>query len=276
MSLFFCSLNSGSNGNCYYVGNHSDAVLVDIGLSCKETELRLQRLGLTAERIRGIFISHEHIDHIKGVQVFAKRYQIPVYCNPATLRHSGLKVPEHLLRLLHDESPVELGNLRIYPFAKQHDAAEPISFTIEFSGARVAVITDIGHVCKNVLQHFSNCHAAILEANYEEEMLFNGHYPAALKKRISGKKGHLSNADALELFVKHRSPTMSHLVLAHLSKENNHPELLRQHFAAFTDTITFDIASRYEESKLYELSLPVKALPILTKKVNKQVQLSLF
>src|SRR5688572_23810621 len=122
MSLFIASLNSGSNGNCYYVGNHSEAVLIDAGISCRETERRMANLGLAMEKVKAVFISHEHSDHINGLAVLVKKYRLPVYISEATLRNSGMILPQDLVRHFNSES-VSIGALRVTAFEKQHDAA---------------------------------------------------------------------------------------------------------------------------------------------------------
>ena len=192
MSLFVASLNSGSNGNCYYVGNEHEAVLVDVGISCRETETRMARPGLSMRKVKAIFISHEHSDHIRGVTVLAKKYGIPVYINQLTLLHGGLRL-DGLVEDFIAEQSVQIGQLSITAFLKLHDAAHPHSFTIACGDVKVGVFTDLGAVCENLVQHFQQCHAAFLEANYDEEMLERGSYPYHLKRRIRGGKGHLSN-----------------------------------------------------------------------------------
>src|SRR6195952_2484018 len=129
MSLFITSLNSGSNGNCYYIGNEREAILVDAGISCRETEARMARLGLSMRKVRAIFISHEHSDHIRGVTVLAKKYQIPVYITPLTMHHGGLTLNDELVSAFFADQPVTIGNLLITAFSKLHDAAHPHSFT---------------------------------------------------------------------------------------------------------------------------------------------------
>ncbi len=276
MTLIISSINSGSNGNCYYVGTQNEAVLVDAGISCKETEIRFARLGLSLKKVKAIFISHEHIDHIKGVEVLSKKYQLPVYISKATLLNSKLNLSESLIQEFESESVISIGTLRISAFTKQHDAADPYSFTIESNGVRVGVITDIGHACRNVVRHFSKCHAAFLEANYDEDMLEKGHYPIHLKKRISSLRGHLSNRQALELFNKHKAPYLSHLLLAHLSHENNNIELLHNLFKKYAGKTQISIATRQEESPLYYISAGVGAIKGIKSNAVQTMQLSLF
>src|SRR5450432_2822414 len=130
MSLFITSLNSGSNGNCYYIGNDREAVLVDAGISCKETEKRMERLGLVMDRIKAIFVSHEHADHINGIPVLSKKYRLPVYITTATLRNSGIRLDKTLIRSFSADQPVSIGDLTVTAFTKLHDAAEPHSFIV--------------------------------------------------------------------------------------------------------------------------------------------------
>jgi len=250
MSLFIASINSGSNGNCYYVGNENEAVLVDAGVSCRETERRMAKLGLSMGRVKAIFISHEHGDHIMGLPALAKKYKLPVYISKVTLQGSGMGLPEELVHHFPSQ-PVSIGALRITAFEKLHDAADPYSFIIEGSGVKIGVLTDIGKVCKQTIHYFRQCHAVFLESNYDEEMLRTGGYPQRLQHRIRGGKGHLSNDEALQLFVGHRSPYLSHLLLSHLSEQNNKPELALDLFSPFADELTIAVASRYQESPVY-------------------------
>lgn len=262
MSLFITSLNSGSNGNCYYIGNDKDAVLIDAGISCRETENRMKRLQLSMHSVKAIFISHEHSDHIQGVPVLAKKYQLPVYVTPATLRGCGHTLISHpLLKLFVPYQPVTIGSLFITAFPKLHDAAEPHSFTVSDQSITIGVFTDIGSPCKHVIHHFKLCHAAFLEANYDEAMLERGKYPVHLKRRIASSVGHLSNRQALELFIQHKPPFMSHLLLAHLSKENNHPQLVENLFTAHAGNTKIIVASRYAETKLFEVNHTLPATP---------------
>lgn len=251
MGLWVTSLNSGSNGNCYYIGNEQEAVLIDAGLSCRETEKRMRRLGLSIDKVKAIFISHEHGDHIKGVEVISKRYQIPVYITQSTLRHSRLALQEHLIFPFDKHTPTVIGSLSITAFLKHHDAIEPHSFLVEGNGIRIGVFTDIGQVCDQLPLYFDRCHAAFLEANYDEDMLQNGRYPYHLKKRISGGQGHLSNKQAYELFIAGNRENLSHLFLSHLSADNNRPDLALELFSNKAGNTKVIVASRYEEMPLH-------------------------
>ena len=285
MSLFTASLNSGSNANCYYVGNQQEAVLIDAGLSCRETEKRMQQLQLPMERVKAIFVSHEHGDHISGVPGLSKKYQLPVYITPGTLQQGNIPLEPSLVHSFHHHKPVSIGDLQILPFRKSHDAADPHSFLVSAAGANIGIITDIGYPCRQVIHFFSQCHAAFLESNYCEEMLEKGNYPYPLKKRISGDEGHLSNKQALDLFLAHRSPDLQLLVLSHLSKNNNHPEIVERMFAPHAGKVKIVVASRYAVSELFEVRAGVPQWPVVGQGVvrRKRVkggrderQLSLF
>lgn len=254
MSLYVTSLNSGSNGNTYYIGNDTEAVLVDAGISCRETERRMARLGLSMELVKAIFISHEHSDHISGVPTLAKKYQLPIYITERTLRNSGMKLSETLVQNFKADEAIRIGALYVIPFGKHHDAADPHSFVIEYKGVKVGVLTDIGASCDRVVHYFKQCHAAFLEANYDDEMLDKGNYPWHLKQRIRGGRGHLSNAQAVELFRLHKPAFMSHVFLSHLSKNNNTPELAYKAFLSHAGATEIIVASRYEESAIYSIS----------------------
>lgn len=253
MSLFITSLNSGSNGNCYYVGNEREAILVDAGISCRETETRMKRLGLSMHKVKAIFISHEHSDHIRGVSVLAKKYHLPVYITPLTYTHGGLFLDEDRVIPFEAHQTVIIGDIHITAFPKFHDAADPHSFIITCNDIKVGVFTDIGSVCDHVIVHFKQCHAAFLEANYDDGLLENGNYPFHLKRRIRGGKGHLSNIQALELFTAHRSPNLSHLFLSHLSKDNNCPTLVHNLFSTHAGETEIVVASRFVETPVYHI-----------------------
>ncbi len=253
MSLYIASLNSGSNGNCYYIGNDEEAVLIDAGISCRETEKRMSRLGLSIQKVKAIFISHEHADHINGLETLSKKYQLPVYITGKTLSNSKLLLHEKLVNSFTAYTSVNIGNLSIVAFPKRHDANDPYSFIISGNGVNIGVLTDIGSVCKHVKDNFAQCHAAFLEANYDDEMLEKGNYPYYLKKRISGNHGHLSNAQALDLFLTYRSSFLSHLLLSHLSKDNNCPTKALALFSSQAGKTNISVASRNNESQVHHV-----------------------
>jgi phosphoribosyl 1,2-cyclic phosphodiesterase len=249
--LSITSLNSGSNGNCYYIGNTEEAVLVDAGISCREIERRMKRLGLSMKNVKAVFVSHEHSDHIRGIPSLVKKHRIPIYITPATMAFGGLYLEDYLSFTAYE--PVRIGALTITAFPKLHDASDPYSFIVSCKEISVGVFTDIGLPCEHVIRHFGQCHAAFLEANYDEGMLDRGGYPYYLKNRIRGGKGHLSNMQALSLFMRHRPSFMSHLLLSHLSRNNNSPELVKELFEQHAGTTKIIVASRYEETPVYQI-----------------------
>jgi phosphoribosyl 1,2-cyclic phosphodiesterase len=272
MSLFITSLNSGSNGNCYYIGNDKEAILVDAGISCREIESRMKRLGLQMQKLKAVFVSHEHHDHIKGIHTLVKKHQLPVYITEATKRHGRLNLPGNLVRSFGAHEPVAIGDLTIIAFPKLHDAKDPYSFVVSCNDVTVGVFTDIGSPCQHVIKYFQQCHAVFLEANYDEIMLDQGNYPYVLKARIRGGKGHLSNKQALDLFLNYRPAFMTHLFLSHLSKNNNCPKLVEKLFNDYAGGVKTLIASRYHETSVFHIQQPEKI--ILHKAIFPQVSVS--
>ena len=272
MSVYVTALNSGSNGNCFYIGNEAEAVLIDVGISCREVEGRMERLGLSIGKVKAIFISHEHSDHIRGVRVLSKKYQLPVFSIPGTLKDSHLPLYSPLNKQLKRDVTVNIGKLSVTAFPKNHDAHDPQSFVVKNGDICVGVFTDIGKACENVIKHFKCCHAVFLEANYDPEMLATGRYPFHLKRRITSHFGHLSNQEALELFCEHRPPFMSHLFLSHLSAENNDPLLVDALFKTRAEGVEIVLTSRSGEIPVYEIGILKKGKI----KFIEPKQLSLF
>ena len=273
MGLYITSLNSGSNGNCYYIGNDNEAVLIDAGISCRETEKRMRRLGLPMEKVKAIFISHEHGDHISGLPVLAKKYALPVYITSATLASCNLLLEPSLIYSFKAGKPVSIGKLTVNAFSKHHDADDPHSFVVSYENVRVGIFTDLGVVCKSLVKHFKQCHAAFLEANYDEKMLDDGTYPIHLKNRIRGGTGHLSNTQALQLVMDYKPSFMTHLLLSHLSKNNNDPQLVKELFLKVAGTTEVIIASRYSETPV----LHIASADSRSKNIEvNNLQLSLF
>ena len=277
MSLFIASLNSGSNGNCYYIGNDNEAVLIDAGISCRETEKRMKRLGLSMSNVRAIFVSHEHTDHISGIPGLSKKYRLPIYITKNTLLSASVAVDKQLINSFNAHQTVFIGGLSVTAIPKSHDAIDPHSFLVSGNEVTIGIFTDIGFSCKQIIHNFSKCHAVFLEANYCEDMLSKGNYPYYLKNRISGDKGHLSNAQALELFLKHKGKHLTHLILSHLSKNNNSPDLVNRIFNEKAGSIKIIVASRYEETPLFCIekgTSPVK--PSYNNVEAPALQLTLF
>jgi len=279
MSLYITSLNSGSNGNCYYIANDGEAVLVDAGISCRETERRMLRLGLSMDKVKAIFISHEHSDHIRGLEVMSRKYKLPVYITERTLKNSRLVLDPALVRPFSGHEPVTIGELSVTPFSKRHDASDPYSFVVSGNAVNIGVLTDIGSACENVISYFKRCHAVFLEANYDAEMLQTGHYPYHLKRRISNDRGHLSNDQALELFKKHKASFLDLILLSHLSKENNDPLLVQELFSKHAGATKVVVASRYEETAVYHVTADPAQQALAARRENllkQNIQMTLF
>ncbi len=225
-----CSIASGSSGNCIYVGSDDTHLLVDTGISKKRIEEGLKKLEIKGEELDGILITHEHSDHIQGLGVFSRKYGIPIYATPGTiegiLSYSGLgRMPEGLLHPIHTDEPFALGDVEVHPFAISHDANEPSGYRFENDGRSVAVATDLGKYDEYTVENLKNLDAVLLEANHDIHMLEVGGYPYYLKQRILGDKGHLSNELSGQLLCDILHDNLKHIVLGHLSKENNYARL---------------------------------------------------
>ena len=218
-----CSIASGSSGNCIYVGSDNSHLLIDTGISKKRIEEGLNKLEIKGDELDGILITHEHSDHIKGLGVFSRKYEIPIK------ESSSLgKMPEGLLHPIKADHPFQLGELDVHPFAISHDANEPSGYRIEQGGKSVAVATDLGKYDDYTVENLKNLDAILLEANHDIHMLEVGGYPYYLKQRILGDRGHLSNELSGQLLCDILHDNLKHIMLGHLSKENNHPELARE------------------------------------------------
>jgi len=276
MALQVASLNSGSNGNCYYIGNKNEAVLIDAGISCRETERRMKRLELSIKKVKAIFITHEHADHINGLLKLVKKHKIPVYITKPTRHHPLLGWCEGTAIHFHAYQPIQIGDLEITPIPKFHDASDPHSFLISDQSVTVGVFTDSGRVCNDLIKNFKLCHAAFLESNYDEEMLANGDYALHLKNRIRGGLGHLSNKEALQLFLTHRPSFMSHLFLSHLSKNNNTPEVVESLFRSVAGETQIIVAPRNEETEVFNIVSDQPSLRTKSRVQTSDAQLTLF
>ena len=221
----FSVLGSGSNGNACYVETDNVRVLIDAGFSCREIERRLKLLGRTPSDLDALIITHEHMDHIKGAGPLARRFQIPVYANHKTFQN-GLKVLGNLTSpvVIHTGQTLSMDGLTIETFTKCHDAADPIGLVLSSGGIRIGLVTDLGRSTRMAEDRLKGCRVLIMEFNHDLDMLERGPYPLALKRRIRGSEGHLSNNQAGDLLRTVCDGGLRHLVLAHLSEINNNPE----------------------------------------------------
>ena len=225
-----CSIASGSSGNCIYVGSEATHLLVDAGISGKRTIAGLNELGLTGADIDGILITHEHSDHIAGLGVLCRKFDIPVYATKGTIQaildNCGKKAPD--LSLFHEieaDKKVIIKDMTVSPMRISHDAAEPVAYRIGYGGKKVAVCTDLGKFNDYTVECLKGMDALLLEANHDVNMLQVGPYPYYLKQRILGDRGHLSNENTGRLLNGILHDGLKAIMLGHLSKENNIPEL---------------------------------------------------
>ncbi len=231
----FTSIASGSSGNVSYIGTDKTHILVDAGVTMKAINEGLHALDLSLDEIQGIFLTHEHIDHIKAVGTISRKYEIPIYGTLETLQElisvNGRKklgeVRQDLLHPILPDQECKIGDFSIRPFSIDHDAANPVAYRVEGGGKSVAVATDMGHFDAYIEEHLQGLDAMLVEANHDLNMLSAGPYPMALKRRILSDHGHLSNDNCGRLIDKILNNDIRHIFLGHLSKENNLPELAK-------------------------------------------------
>lgn len=226
----FASLGSGSKGNCLVAEAGGTRVLLDCGLSPRETERRLARLGLSPSQVHGILVTHEHDDHVGHAYPFAALHGIPVYLTHGTRRAqeaAGKADDGVTLRLIEGREPFAVDGLRVEPFTVPHDAREPVQFVLGDGARRLGVLTDLGAPTAHVEAMLTGCEALVLETNHDLEMLWGGGYPKWLKERIAGPFGHLDNASAGRLLAALDRSRLRHVVAAHLSAQNNRADLAR-------------------------------------------------
>ncbi len=225
--LSVCVLASGSKGNAIHITDGDTAILIDAGLSAKETRRRMDIRGLPYESIDAIVISHEHNDHIRGAGAISRKLKIPVYINEGTFAagEDVIKTP-HEIRWMDCGSPFSIKGLRIHPFSISHDAADPAGFVIEKNGTKIGLATDLGIANLVVREHLKQSNLLIIESNHDPAMLMeNERYPWPLKQRVKGRKGHLANEDTEALLAELVHERLYHVILAHLSEENNAPHI---------------------------------------------------
>jgi phosphoribosyl 1,2-cyclic phosphodiesterase len=244
--LRFRSLGSGSTGNATLVeaasGPQTTRLLVDCGLGQKHLEARLAAAGLAPGDINALFITHEHADHIGCARAWALRWRIPVWMSQGT--HTAIGAPDFdgLLRLARDSQAIEVDELQLMPFTVPHDAREPLQLVCSDGAVRLGILTDLGHASAYVLQRLAGCHALLLECNHDPDLLAAGSYPPFLKRRVGGLWGHLANDAAAQIAQAVHHSGLRHVVAAHLSEQNNRPELARSALAQALGCADADIA----------------------------------
>ncbi len=265
MSMNFCSLASGSSGNCQYVSSETTHLLVDAGLSGKYIKNALDNIDVDPDIIHGILVSHEHSDHVKGVGVLMRRYGVKLYVNELTwsaMKHKVGEVNEESIIFFKSNESLTIGDITVKPFSISHDAADPVGFSFSIETAKVCVATDLGVASDEIVKEISDCDLLMIEANHDEEMLKMGKYPYYLKRRILSEDGHISNEYAGELVVEAaRGGRVNQVLLGHLSKENNFPELAYETVRQVVENsnievgvdLKIDMTYRDRVSRLYKI-----------------------
>ncbi len=253
----FSVLGSGSKGNSAFLRINGYSFLFDCGLSCKQIELRLDRIGVNPSSIDAVFLSHEHDDHIRSIHTFSKRYKVPVITSEKTFKAGRLDE-----KGIKDTVFVESGKIfsqfkgvDIFFMPISHDAADPVGFVVYSGGIKFGLVTDLGYATELVSHELKDCNALVVEANHDPELLKLSNYPWELKQRIASRKGHLSNGDCAKLVERVVSDKTSYIVLAHLSEENNNPDIaLMSVFRAIKGMpVSVDVAKQAEPTPIYSL-----------------------
>jgi len=261
-----CSLASGSSGNCVYVGDGENHILIDAGLSGKRVKLGLEAIGVDIKDIKALLITHEHSDHISGVGVLARKYKMPIYSKEKTLKAMmqitslGLIDPA-LLQPLEADIPFHIGDIEIMPFATKHDAVDPLCYTFTQGSKKIGFATDLGSYDDYIKDHLEGANALYLEANHDVRMLEVGPYPFFLKQRILSDMGHLSNDLTADLICELYHENLSHIILGHLSGENNMPDVahatvkheIDRRLCLEDEVLNLHVAGKNENSYLIEI-----------------------
>ena len=248
----FCNLYSGSSGNCSLVETENTKILVDAGVTSKKIREGLETIGKSINQIDAVIITHEHSDHVKGLQVLCKNNNIPIYANSHTFSMMKQVIPEEQKKYFNTNEYFEIKDLRIYPFSIPHDAADPCGFSIYHDKNKISIATDIGHMENKIIDNLAGSDYILLESNYEPNMLKCSRYPYQLKKSILGENGHLSNEDAANTISTLVKLGVSNFSLGHLSEENNLPELAYQTVMeeimrnTYSDKLRLNVCDRYK------------------------------
>ncbi len=265
MTVKFCSLSSGSGGNCLYISTGKISILIDAGFSGKRVEKLLKDADISPQSIQAVIVTHDHDDHIKGVGVLSRRYNIPVYANQLTWKAMESKIgdicPDNMREFCTGEA-FFIGDLYIKPYPISHDAADPVGFSFHKDNVKVSIANDLGCVTDDIIGEIMDSDFLMLESNHDVEMLKVGRYPWFLKKRILGDRGHLSNEEAGYTLVKLAERKIKRVLLGHLSKENNYPPLalatvkgiLSEAGIEVDKAVNIDLSFRDKISKVYNIS----------------------
>jgi phosphoribosyl 1,2-cyclic phosphodiesterase len=227
MKLNFCSLSSGSSGNCYYLGNEFHGILIDAGISAGAIRKFLKSINISVDTIMGVLVTHNHWDHIKGLEVLTRRNSIPAFTTEniwESILSPSKKITRDCIRKIPLQQKFHLAGFDIEAFPIYHDAPETIGFHICTGNKKVTIVTDLGHICETAAPYIKAANLLVIESNYDEQMLLNGSYPPFLKTRIQSDSGHLGNHQTSTFLAGAIHDNLSHICLAHLSKNNNTPE----------------------------------------------------
>lgn len=238
MGLNFCSLSSGSSGNCYYVGNRLQGILIDAGISATSIRKFLSNMGISMQSIMGVLVTHNHIDHIKGLEVLIRKNFLPVFTTRNiwdSILTPRLKISPDSIRNITLKQRFNIAGFEIEAFPVCHDAPETIGFHICAGGKKMTIATDLGYICENSAPYIRAANLLVIESNYDEQMLVSGNYPFFLKARIKSDHGHLGNHQTAEFLADMINDDLSEICFAHLSRNNNTPELALK---TITDTLT--------------------------------------
>jgi len=235
MAVSVTVLASGSGGNCTVVSSSGTRLLVDAGLSCRELLRRMLLCGQQPQAIDAILVTHEHADHIGGLRVLAKRLKVPIYITGPTYEAyrkfardgAGKRVNLDRLEVFASGRSFEIGDITVMPFTIPHDAVDPVGFTFRSDGIKVGICTDLGYLPASVRHHLRGCHVLMIESNHDLELLRGGPYPWSVKQRVMSRVGHLSNDALADFLTSDYDKSAEFLILAHLSEQNNHPEIAR-------------------------------------------------
>ncbi len=263
MAIQFCSLASGSSGNCHFLTDEESSILIDAGLSGKQIQGKLQEISKDPNRLSAILISHEHSDHIQGAGILSRRFNIPIYANEGTwlgMESKLGKLSSENIKVFNTAKCFNIGDIQIKPYSISHDANEPVGFCLEGQGIKISIATDLGHMTEAITSEIKDSHLVVLESNHDVEMLKAGSYPYYLKRRILSNEGHLSNDAAGYAIVDLVKHNVKNVLLAHLSKENNFPELamatvkniLEFNQISIGRDLVLDLAHRDRVSQMYQ------------------------
>jgi phosphoribosyl 1,2-cyclic phosphodiesterase len=265
MKLNFCSLSSGSSGNCYYIGNEFYGILIDAGISATSIRKFLKDMGISIQTIMGVLITHNHSDHIKGLEVLTRKNHLPAFTTNKiweSIHTTNNNISRDCIREIPLQQNFHLAGFDIEAFPVCHDAPETIGFHICAGDKKITIATDLGHICQTSAPYIKAANLLVIESNYDEEMLVNGQYPHFLKKRIQSDHGHLGNHQTAAFLADIINDNLTHICLAHLSKNNNTPELVLQTLQK-TFTESGVILNSHQQISVLNRYLPTKMIRLI-------------